>query len=138
MFSMFTLPRLAIICLIFTTSMGMARDYIIYSISQDLPMGLENEIIKKNYYVNIGKQQGLKEGTVLDVIRTISRLDPYETKKRYNYNVNIGKLKVLHTENSSSIARMEEMLKGPDIPYLEIDSFIIGDKVDVHINKAKF
>jgi len=75
------------ILLFFTLGLFMTqvhpREYIIYSVAQDIPMGIENEVINKNYYINMGIKQGLDQGTILDVFRIISRVDPYKTKKRY-------------------------------------------------------
>ena len=45
----FELPVLIMITLTFTASMAIAKDYVIYSISQDIPMGYKDEIIKKNF-----------------------------------------------------------------------------------------
>ncbi len=110
------------------------KEYIIYSVAQDLPMGYENEVINKNFYVNMGSKQGLDHGTVLDVYRVISRLDPYKTKKRYNYRVKIGELKVLHTEDDSAIAELSEIKTKDESIYFEIPSFMIGDHVEVKID----
>jgi len=120
---------------VFTASMGFARDYIIYSIVQDVPMGYENEVVKKNFYVNMGSKQGVKAGTQLDVFRTISRLDPYETKKRYSYKVKIGELKVLHTEDNTAIGSLSKLNLGEETPLFDVNNFMIGDKVNVHIKK---
>lgn len=118
----------------FTASMGFARDYIIYSIAQDIPMGEENEKIEKNYYINMGEKQGLERGTVLDVFRVISRLDPYETKKRYNYRVKVGELEVLHTEDDSAITHLKKLESKESDIYYEIPGFMIGDHVGVKTN----
>ena len=79
------LQILSIIIFVFTASMVFARDYIIYSIAQDIPMGKRDEVINKNFYINMGSNQGLSQGTTIDVFRVISKLDTYKTKKRYNY-----------------------------------------------------
>ncbi len=110
------------------------REYIIYSVAQDIPMGYENEVINKNYYVNMGSKQGLDHGTVLDVYRVISRLDPYKTKKRYNYRVKIGELKVLHTEDDSAIAELSQIKPVSEKIYFEVPSFMIGDHVEVSVD----
>lgn len=123
------------IVFIFTASMGFARDYIIYNIVQEVPMGHENENVKKNFYVNIGSKQGVEEGTVLDVYRTISRLDPYETKKRYNYKVKIGELEVLHTEHGSAIGQLMSIENKKKTPLFELSNLMIGDRVNVHLKK---
>lgn len=127
------LQIIAIFIFMFTASMGFARDFIIFSIVQDLPMGYQNETINKNFYVNIGSEQGVDSGTTLDVYRTISRLDPYETKQRYQYKVKIGELEVLHTEKDTAIAALKDINIGKDAKVYDIGSFMIGDKVNVKV-----
>ena len=122
------------ISLIVMTSAALAKDYIIYSIVQGIPMGEDNEVIKKNYYVNLGDKQGVKKGITLDVFRIISRLDPYETKKRYNYKVKIGELEVIHTEENTAITQLKTFENGKESPLFEIENFMIGDKVGVKID----
>lgn len=128
-----TLQALLIIGFLFTATAGVARDYIIYSIVQNLPMGEPNEIIKKNFYVNIGAKQGVEHGTVLDVHRTVSRLDPYETKKRYNHKVKIGEIQVIHTEDNSAIGAIKLFNDKQEDPLVEIQSLMIGDQVSVKV-----
>ena len=118
---------------IFTLN-AFPREYIIYSVAQDIPMGYENEVINKNYYVNMGSKQGIDQGTVLDVYRVISRLDPYETKKRYNYRVKIGELKVLHSEDDSAITELSQIKPKAESIYFEVPSFMIGDHVEVKVD----
>ena len=126
--------------LVFTIGLGLlshraiSKEYIIYSVAQDIPMGEENETINKNYYVNMGRNQGLDQGTVLDVYRVISRLDPYKTKQRYNYRVKIGELKVLHTEEDTAITMLSQIKpKSPKI-FFEVPSLMIGDHVEVKVD----
>ncbi len=126
-----TLQLLALFIFLFTASMSVAKEYIIFSIAQDLPMGYEGEVIKKNFYMNIGEQQGIREGTTLDVFRTLSKVDPYTNKQRYNFKVKIGQVKVLHTEETASIGVLKKMNSGDDAPVYEIDGFMIGDQVAV-------
>ncbi len=87
----------------------------------------------KNFYINMGSQQGIREGSLLDVYRIISRLDPYEDKKRYNYRVKIGEVKILHTEENSSIAATNKMFLTKDNPLFEIKNLMIGDHVDIKL-----
>ncbi|MBK23699.1 MAG: hypothetical protein CME70_06805 [Halobacteriovorax sp.] len=117
-----------------TATMSFARDYMIYSIVQEIPMGEPNEKIKKNFYINMGKQQGVDRGTTLDVYRTVHRVDPYATKKRYNYKIKVGQLKVVHSEENAAIGAMETVQNEADDALLEIENLMIGDEVSVHIN----
>jgi hypothetical protein len=111
----------------------MARSYVIFSMTQDLTMGVENEVIRKNYYINMGTGQGVKKDSVVDVFRIISVQNPYDNKKRVNYKVKIGELKVLHSSEDAAIATVQEF-KAEDAPIFEIQKFMIGDHVAINVD----
>lgn len=117
----------------FSASMAVAKDYVIYSISQDIPMGIKDEVIRKNFYVDMGKNQGVKKGSVLDVYRVVSVLDPYGGKKRFNHKVKVGQLKILHSEETSSIGVLNKMEEAESTPVFDVNAFMIGDLVNVHV-----
>ncbi len=119
--------------LLIYTPLTPARDYVIYSIMQDFPMGSPSEVLKKNFYINMGKMQGIKNGALLDVQRSISVLDPYQNKKRFEHNVKIGTLKVIHTESETAIAEINEFSLAKAGPLLDVNSFMIGDKVSINL-----
>lgn len=97
-------------------------------------MGLENELVRKNYYINMGSAQGVKKNSVLDVFRIISVQNPYDNKKRVNYKVKIGELKVLHTTDDAAIAMVNEYLKEEEVPIFELNQFMIGDHVAINVD----
>ena len=117
----------------FHTKTVSARSFMIFSVAQDLPMGTDDQVIKKNYYVNMGSQQGLKKGTKLDVFRVVSVLDPYDDRKRVNYKVKIGELKVIHTNDEAAITVVSKLIQD-ELPVLDLDQFIVGDHVAVSTN----
>jgi hypothetical protein len=129
----FELPVLFMVTLAFTASMAIAKDYVIYSIAQDIPMGVEKEVLRKNYYIDMGKNQGVSKGSVLDVYRIISVLDPYESKKRFNHKIKIGEVKILHAEEASSIGILNKIESEEETPVLEIAKLMIGDVVSAHV-----
>lgn len=109
-----------------------ARTYLIFSSSQDLPMGEDNEVIRKNFYVNIGANQGIQAGALLSVFRVLSRDNPYAAEKKVFYKIKIGELKVLHTEDENSIAILSKLdITSPT--YFDIKGLMIGDHVEVKI-----
>jgi hypothetical protein len=124
---------LALIFLILSVQSVFARSYVIFSMTQDLPMGLENEIVRKNYYINMGSSQGVKKDSVVDVFRIISVQNPYDNKKRVNYKVKIGELKVLHSSGDASIATLNQYEK-EDVPIFELNQFMIGDHVAINVD----
>lgn len=97
-------------------------------------MGTEKEVVRKNYYVNMGGGQGVKKDSILDVFRIISIQNPYDNKKRVNYKVKIGELKVLHTSDEASIAMVNEYEKDDNTPIFEIPQFMIGDHVSINVD----
>ena len=129
----FDLSVLFMITLTFTANMAIAKDYVIYSISQDIPMGHKDEIIRKNFYVDMGSNQGIKKGSILDVYRVVSVLDPYESKKRFNHRIKIGEVKILHSEDSSAIGMLNKLEDSEDTPVFEVGKMMIGDIVAVKI-----
>ena len=129
----FELPSIFMVMLVFTASMAIAKDYVIYSIAQDFPMGAKDEVIRKNFYIDMGKNQGLGKGSILDVFRVVSILDPYESKKRYNHKIKIGEVKVLQTEETSSIGVLNKIEKDDETPILEVGNLMIGDLVYPHV-----
>lgn len=113
--------------------MGHTENYIIYSISHEIPMENTFEELKKNYYINMGSTQGVQKGTVLKVFRTISRQDPYENKKRFEYSVPIGKLEVIHSEGKAAIAVGKNLVDENGSPLFEVRNFMVGDQVAVDV-----
>lgn len=110
-----------------------ARSYVIFSMAQDLPMGFDNEIMRKNYYINMGSGQGVKKDSIVDVFRIISVQNPYDNKKRVNYKVKIGELKVLHSSDEAAIAMVNGFEK-EDTPIFELNQFMIGDHVSINVD----
>ncbi len=119
--------------LLFSQSLW-ARSYVIFSMAQDLPMGHDGEIIRKNYYVNMGSSHGVKKDSVLDVFRIVSIQNPYDNKKRVNYKVKIGELKVVHSSEDASIAMVGEYEKEESTPIFDLPQFMIGDHVSINVD----
>ncbi len=127
------LKRIILIMMLSQLHTVNASNFLIYSVMQEVPMG-DGTSPKKNYYVNIGKNQGTRIGSVLDVYRTITQSDPYETKKRYDYNVKIGELKIIHQDEEASIAIIKNFKDGDETPVLDVRNFMIGDVIKVSTN----
>jgi hypothetical protein len=110
------------------------KDHLIYSVSEEIPMGYENEVTKRNFYLNIGSNQGVSAGTVLDVFRVISRINPYENLTRVKYKVKIGQIKVLHSDDEAAIGIMTELKDETNTQLIHLKGFMIGDHVAVNTN----
>ena len=115
--------------LILRSSNTLSKNFIIYSMAQDISMG-DGLPQKKNYYINIGLQQGVKEGTELKVYRLLNRTNPYATEKNVTFKVEVGELKVIHSEDENAIAELSKLKSNSNI-FVEIPSLNIGDEVGV-------
>ena len=99
-------------------------------------MSSQQAQIKKNFFVNFGTNQGVNKGNIIDVTRTIVQVDPYDGDARYEFNIKIGELKVIHTETDASIAVFHKLNinEEDETPYFETPNFMVGDEVKIHIN----
>lgn len=111
----------------------LARTNVIFSMTQELSMGAENEVARKNFYVNMGTGQGIKKDSTLDVFRIISIQNPYDNKKRVNYKVKIGELKVIHVSEEAAITTLKQY-SAEDTPIFDIPQFMIGDHVSINVD----
>lgn len=127
--------KIIFLLLLTTSFFAQARDHLIYSIEQEIPMGYDNEELKKNYFVNIGENQGVEKGTKLDVYRIISKLNPYDNQKRINHKVKVGELKVLFSTDEASIGIMSKYMDDKDSPLFELEDFMIGDLVGISVRE---
>jgi hypothetical protein len=112
-----------------------AQNYQIFSISQDFPMGEKDEVLKKNYFINMGQKQGIEEGTNLNVFRIISELDSYEEGKRYNLKVKVGEVKVVHADLEASIAVENVLQPAVSSVRFDIPALMIGDRIEIKLGQ---
>ncbi len=115
------------------SGMAFGQDFVIYSVAQEIPMQNHTPPPLKNYFVNLGKNQGIKPGTILNVERMISEIDPFKAHKRFNHQVKIGELKVIHSEDESSIAIAVDYDATQQGLAPEYTALMIGDRVQVKL-----
>lgn len=97
-------------------------------------MGHEGEVVRKNFYINMGSSQGVKKDSIVDVFRIISVQNPYDNKKRVNYKVKIGELKVMHSSEDASIAMVNKFEAQETTPIFELPQFMVGDHVSINVD----
>lgn len=125
--------KIIFLLFILTSFSIQAREHLIYSIEQEIPMGYDEEELKKNYFVNIGTNQGVEKGTKLDVYRIISKLNPYDDQKRINHKIKVGEMQVLYSTDEAAIAIMSKYNDDKNTPLFELEDFMIGDHVGISV-----
>jgi hypothetical protein len=106
-----------------------AADFVVYSVFKPLDLGNAGEAPQKDYYVNMGSSQGLREGSQLDVLRRISTYDLLNEKLYQDVTFPIARLKVLHVENNAAICRLQKVLAADKTPETSNRAVMVGDLV---------
>ncbi len=111
------------------TPQSYASEFVVYSIYRGLSMGNLDEIPDKDYYVNMGSDQGLREGSILEVLRRVSTYDLLNEQFYRDLTFPIAKLKVIHAENKASVARLDRFLPAANTPVMTPRAVMVGDQV---------
>lgn len=106
-----------------------ASDFVVYSVFRSLNLGYSNEPMDKDYYINMGAAQGLKKGATLEVLRHIPTYDLVNSQAYRDMTFPIARVKVIHVEARSAIARLEKMLPADQIPVIQPKAIMVGDYV---------
>ncbi|OFZ85127.1 MAG: hypothetical protein A2603_07280 [Bdellovibrionales bacterium RIFOXYD1_FULL_55_31] len=112
-------------------STGRSADFVVYSIYRGLDLGNPGEIPQKDYYINMGSTQGIRDGMILNVHRRISTYDLLSEKLYRDVTFPIARLKVIHTEGTAAIARLDKMLPVEKAPSVNPFAVVVGDIVRV-------
>jgi hypothetical protein len=110
-------------------SLDFEQGPTIYSIYRAVDLGPPAETPPKDYYINVGTNQGLQNGSVLDVYRRLPSYDIKNEKLYQDVTVPIAVIKIIHVEKNISIARLDKMLPIEKTVSLTPASILIGDLV---------
>lgn len=112
-------------------SAANATEFVVYSVYKPLDLGNPGETPLRDYYVNMGTANGLREGATLDVMRKISTYDVLTEKLYRDLIFKIGTLKVIHVEGNAAVARLDKILPAEKIPASSQRNVMVGDIVRV-------
>ena len=110
---------------------AIADDHVVYSVYNGLNMGNENEIPRRDFYINMGDSHGVKNGMVLEVLRKTSTYDLLSKKLYKDMIVPIAKVKVIHTESQGCVARLLTMNPLDRTPAFDPYKVLVGDLVRI-------
>jgi hypothetical protein len=106
-----------------------AADFSVYEVFRSIDLGENDRPPPKEFFVNMGALQGVKKGSVLDVYRKISSFDNLAEKLGGEHLVPVGRIKVIHADERSAIARIDRYVSLEQEPALLPQSIMIGDLV---------
>jgi hypothetical protein len=122
---------IALVIVALFPTISQANEFVIYGVHRALDLGNPGESPQKDFYVNLGSDQGVRIGASLEVLRRTSTYDLNTQKLYKDMLYPIGKLKVIHVESNAAIARLEQFLPADKTPILAPKAFMIGDLVQL-------
>ncbi len=108
---------------------AIAAEYSVYEVFRAIDLGESDRQPPKEIFINMGALQGLKKGSVLDVYRKISSFDNLTEKLAGEHVIPVGRIKVIHTDEKTAIARVDRYVSLEQEPALLPQSIMIGDLV---------
>ena len=110
-------------------SSAVAEEYSVYQVYRGIDLGETDRPPPKDIFVNLGSQQGIKKGSVLDLYRKVSSVDDMTQKHVDDLMIPVGKLKVIHVQEKTAIARVDRFVSLEQEPGLVPQAVMIGDVV---------
>jgi hypothetical protein len=108
---------------------ALAADFSVYEVFRSVDLGESDRQPPKEIFINMGASQGLKKGSVLDVYRKISSFDNLTEKLAGEHLIPVGRIKVIHADEKTAIARLDKYVSLEQEPALLPQSVMIGDLV---------
>jgi hypothetical protein len=106
-----------------------AADHTVYEVYRAIDLGETDRQPPKEIFVDIGSLHGVKKGSVLDVYRKISSFNNLTEKFASDHVVPVGKLRVIHADEKTAIARIERFVSPEQELALLPQAILIGDLV---------
>lgn len=114
---------------LFFNSESVADEYTVYQVFRSIDLGESDQLPPKDVFINMGSEQGVKKGSVLDVYRKISSFDNLTQKHMGDLVIPVGRVKVIHAEAKNSIARLDKFVTLDSEPALLPQAIMMGDLV---------
>lgn len=85
----------------------------------------------KEFFIDIGSRDGLREGDLLEVSRKIPVVEAQTAGSFHIMKVVMGEVKVTLVGETSALARVHRIKAPTELPPLEFNSFVLGDQVEM-------
>lgn len=105
-------------------------DFSIFEVRRQLALS-NDEKTEKDYYIYAGSEEGVKEGTVYDVVRNVPLYDGFQNRSMGEITVKVAQLRVIFVDKNVSVARFHQDFTREGIPVLQENYILLGDLVDV-------
>jgi len=119
-----------LLCWILPINGYAAKPGSILNVSHALRMSSSEPEPARDYFVDLGARDGLKEGDVLTVSRQLYVGSANWSGPNHLIRVALGEVKVITLGETASIARAVGTRPAAELPSLDYPGFLIGDAVE--------
>lgn len=109
----------------------------IIQVSRKLRMSYREPNPPKEFYVDLGSRDGLKEGDIIEVFRMIPVVNSMSGGAWHLMRVTLGQLRVTFLGESTAIGRSVNDREPASLPSVEYQAYMIGDQVEAKIQDSK-
>lgn len=129
-----SLIEMLALCALITGGLGapsaQADEHMVYNVFRPLDLGEEEQqVAPKDFYVNMGASNGVRSGSVLEVLRKVSTFDLASQKLYKDVLLPVAKIKVIHVESNAAVARLEKLAPPEVTPGISPRAVMVGDLV---------
>lgn len=110
---------------------AVGAEYSVYQVFRQIDLGLSPVPPPQQIFINMGAEQGVKKGTMMDVYRKLSSFDLLTQKHVGDHLLPIGRIKVIHVDDTTSIARIDKFVSADTEIILHPQAVMVGDFVRV-------
>lgn len=104
--------------------------YSVFDLKQTVPLNNKQKVFR-DYYVNLGSDQGAKAGSILAVYRRQGVVDYYRNTLHEDLLVPVAHMKIIQAGKTMSVARLASITPSKQIPVVEFNSVMMGDRVEL-------
>jgi hypothetical protein len=123
---------LLVLAMSFTAQAG-EKTYSVFDIKKTVPLN-DHQKTFRDFYVNIGSEQGVKVGSILAVYRRQGVVDYYRNVLHDDLLVPVAHMRVIMAQKGMSVARIESLTPAKQIPVVEFNTVMLGDRVELAQN----
>lgn len=123
-------PFIFLITLLILTPFLYAKDVFVFDVRKNLTMS-DNDPVYRDYYINAGRNHGIRPGMMIAVTRRQALYDSYTNSSPGDLSVLVGKVKIIQASDTVSVARLVGLVSHDKIPILDVEAIMIGDHLEV-------
>ena len=101
----------------------------IIQISRKLRLSPKEPLPEKEFYIDLGSRDGIREGDILSVGRKVPVVDATHGADWHLLQTDLGELKVILVGETLSLARVQRVREPAELPPVDYTQFMLGDEV---------